>query len=109
MLMASELHAIYQILRTGVFVHNAFIAALPFGADTDLWERIDVNDLEGGWVEERADMELISYREYTDAWAEGRVRKVGGVFEKMLLVGCSGRRAVEERLQALRAEEGVLE
>ena len=121
MLVASELHAMYQVLRRGVFVHNAFIAALPFSSDSRLWEdlavsakkeeaRAQAGDGHRGerdnWKTRAREAELISYREYTDRWSEGRVKRAG-LFEKMLLVGCQGRRVVEKRLREVQRGQSL--
>ena len=94
-------------------MHNAFIAALPFCVDGELWEDLVVAAMEvdgdgamGTWRKRVREAKLISYREYTDRWSEGRVKRAG-IFEKMLLVGCQARRVVEERLREMQREESL--
>jgi len=91
-IVSHKIQGCYRVLRTGFFMHTIFVESLPFGRNSHLWEsevclaKITTNDTE-----------LLSYREYCDLWDTGQIH-TPTPFERMLLVGCKGKAAVDERL-----------
>jgi hypothetical protein len=90
-LVSHKLQACYRISLTGFFKHTLFVESLPLGSDVGLWENEPAEDLER--TEYRS---LYSYREMSDRWDAG-LMKATTKFEKMLLAGCKGSAAVQER------------
>ena len=83
----------YSMLKHGYCVHNLFIWALPFDSRSKLWEAHDRDT----WMQIAAPTprrDLLSFREYTNAWLDGDFSEIG-VLEKLLLIVCKGVEAVE--------------
>ena len=83
----------YSMLKHGYCVNNLFIWALPFDTRSKLWEAHDRET----WMQIAAPTprrDLLSFREYTNAWLDGDFDEIG-VLERLLLIVCKGVEAVE--------------
>lgn len=98
-LVSHTIQVLYQVLKSGTFVHTLYAAALPLGASTDLWEYCRVAPRCREMI---ARAELISYRELLDRQRNGQ-RQNPTMFEKMLLApygGMNGMEGEQRRQQA---------
>ena len=83
----------YSMMKYGYCVNNLFIWSLPFDSRSKLWEAHDRET----WMQIAAPtprQDLLSFREYTNAWLDGDFSEVG-VLEKLLLMVCKGVEVVE--------------
>jgi len=80
---------LYSMLSQGTFVLTLFVEALPLHRDSTLWETEEVFDNEEGedlkMIVTTREKNLMSYRELTDLWDAGGIKKLGP-FEKLLVV-----------------------
>ena len=98
-LTSHEIKGTYRVGRTGFFRHTIFVETLPFGGNVALWECGQTIG-ESAWCEHTKYPWLLSYRELCDVFDAG-LMKTATPFERMLLVGCKGKVAVEEKLGPL--------
>ncbi len=105
-LTSHEIQGTYHVGRTGFFRHTMFVETLPFGGNVALWEC--GQNLDGSaWCEHTKYPRLLSYREFCDVFDAG-LMKTATPFERMLLVGCKGTAAVEEKLGPLSKPDSPL-
>lgn len=90
-LISHKIQGNCRVAKTGFFRHTIFAESLPFGENAWLWASREHDGPCSKYSR------LLSYREYTDRWADGLV-KTATPFERMLLVGCKGKAAVDEGL-----------
>ncbi|RDW72070.1 hypothetical protein BP5796_08104 [Coleophoma crateriformis] len=103
-LVSHKVEGIYAMLKEGIFAHTLFVEALPFASRNDWWGS-------GGGDAEPIDecvipseeplgpvglTDLVSYREFRDAWVRGEIRELG-LFEQLLIATCLGVEAVKLR------------
>ncbi|KAJ9606991.1 hypothetical protein H2200_009002 [Cladophialophora chaetospira] len=100
-LTSHKIQGAYRVGKTGFFRHTIFVETLPLGGNVALWEgEVDAE----AWCENSKYPNLLSYRELCDVFDAG-LMKTATPFERMLLVGCKGKAAVEERLGPLSQDE----
>ncbi|KAF8853968.1 hypothetical protein BDZ45DRAFT_677306 [Acephala macrosclerotiorum] len=90
---------VHSVMTSGTFTLSLFVEALPLDRNGGMWDDVWAPTRGQGWVEGigrgkenvgtsmRAD--LISYRELTDAWDRGEMKKPT-LFEEMLIAACKG-------------------
>ncbi|KIX02352.1 uncharacterized protein Z518_08293 [Rhinocladiella mackenziei CBS 650.93] len=91
-IVAHKIEGATRVLRTGFFKLTLFVESLPFGGNMDLWD----SELRDDEIDVK-DAGLLSYREYCDLWDAGLIHSATP-FERLLLVACKGKAAVDERL-----------
>ncbi|RDW66137.1 hypothetical protein BP6252_09772 [Coleophoma cylindrospora] len=104
-LVSHKVEGIYAMLKEGVFAHTLFVEALPFASRNDWWGAAGGGDAEpdGACVIPSEEplgpvglTDLVSYREFRDAWVRGEIRELG-LFEQLLIATCLGVEAVKLR------------
>lgn len=91
-IISHKIQGCHRVARTGFFRHTIFVESLPFGENSSLWDTAELNN-----AMDATYPRLMSYRELTDRWDEGLIDEAT-TFERMLLVGCKGKAAVDKRL-----------